>query len=112
MTYEQYWNGDVFLAHAYLEADRFRQERDNNSFWLQGLYIYEATYCAMRNYLSTKAADKVEYSQKPYDIFKKSPSEEERKKEAEAERLKAYAFFDAIVQQGKERKREQQEVFG
>lgn len=46
MTYDQFWNDDVWLAKYYLEAFKLKQERelsyDNYKLWLQGLYVYEA----------------------------------------------------------------------
>ena len=45
MTYEQYWDGDPMLVKAYRKAYEIKREVDNETLWLQGMYIYEALCC-------------------------------------------------------------------
>lgn len=42
MSYEQFWEQDVWLVKAYREAFRLKQELREQDLWVQGAYIYEA----------------------------------------------------------------------
>lgn len=69
MTYEQFWDGDVWMAKAYRQAYELRKERENFNAWLQGLYIYEAICDAspiLRAF--SKARKPNPYPSKPYDL--------------------------------------------
>ena len=41
MTPEQYWDDDVELCKFYREKAKIDLDRENQSLWLQGMYIYE-----------------------------------------------------------------------
>lgn len=45
VSYDEYWNGDYTRLKYYRQAEEYRQERDNEAAWLQGLYVYEAVGC-------------------------------------------------------------------
>lgn len=69
MTYEQFWDGDVWMAKAYRQAYELRKERENFNAWLQGLYIYDAICDAspiLRAF--SKARKPNPYPSKPYDL--------------------------------------------
>jgi hypothetical protein len=42
MSYEQFWDGDVWLTRAYAKAEELRMLRADQLAWLQGSYVYEA----------------------------------------------------------------------
>ena len=93
MTWDQYWNGDVWIIEQYLAAERIRQERINQDAWLQGMYIYEAVLDAapVLHAFAKKGTNPNPYSDKPYSFRKgKEPDETQ----IENERLKASLFFE------------------
>lgn len=42
MTPEEYWEKDCALARAYRKADQYRQKKQDETLWLEGLYTYQA----------------------------------------------------------------------
>ena len=90
MSYSQYWDEPPYLAVVYRRAYRLKREVDNENFWLQGLYMYDAVAVALQNAFSKRGAKKEKYLERPIDIFplteaeKKLREEEERKKMQEA----------------------------
>jgi len=73
MTYEQYWYGDVWMVKAIREADKLRQERQNQEAWLQGMYFYEGVSVAMYNAMRGKGQPPKQYATQPYEF---GPSKE------------------------------------
>lgn len=101
MTYEQYWYGDTRLVYDYIEAQKFRLEQREYEMWLQGAYFREALQSALSvsEFFRAKGARPTQYPQKPYGVWERKNPEIEAQKEAqraEAERLKAVAYFDAL----------------
>lgn len=45
VSYDEYWYGDYTCLKYYRQAEEYRQERDNEAAWLQGLYVYKAVGC-------------------------------------------------------------------
>lgn len=94
MTYEQYWDGDVWLTKAYREAARIRRDMANAEHWLQGMYFYEALCDAsplFRDWVKngTKAHP---YPDAPYNIHPKKENalnqmEEEKRLAEKGERF-------------------------
>jgi hypothetical protein len=73
MAEEQYWGKDSTLVVAYRKADKLRQERVNQDYWLQGAYFYEAL-CAVSPILhafAKKGTKPKPYSSEPYSITEK-----------------------------------------
>lgn len=93
MTWDQYWNGDVWIIEQYLAAERIRQERINQDAWLQGMYIYEAVLDAapVLRAFPKKGTKPNPYSDKPYSFRKEKEPDETQ---IENERLKASLFFE------------------
>ena len=109
MTYEQYWYGEIRLARAYAEAERFRLEQREYDMWLQGAYFKEALQSALSvsEWFRAKGSKPTPYPQKPIGVWKKRDPQEEaqrKAKEAEAERLRAVAAFDAMIRANKARR--------
>ena len=67
MTATEFWDGDSELVKDYRAADVIRQERDNASAWLQGMYFFEAISVALTKAFS-KSANSIQYTDKPYDL--------------------------------------------
>lgn len=111
MTYEQYWYGDTWLVHDYIEAQKFRLEQREYEMWLQGLYNYEALQSALSvsEFFRAKGKQPLKYPQKPHGVWERIDPEVEAQKQAqreEAERLKAVAYFDALIRANKARRGE------
>lgn len=84
MTPEQFWHGDPWLCKVYRDAYQLKLQEQNNSAWLQGLYVYNAVATVASQMTSKK---KVKYMEKPLDIFgveKEVPKEEQERKNHEA----------------------------
>ena len=98
MTYEQYWNGDCTLPKYYRKADEIRNERRNEEFWLQGMYIYEAL-CDVSPILhafAKKGTKPQPYSEKPYSL---TEAQVKRAEEEKARRIaeKGKRFMNAVM---------------
>ena len=98
MSYDDFWNGDVYMVKAYRKADELRERRRNQELWLQGMYVYEALCDAspLFRFSMKKGAIKPEpYPKEPYPITAAEARErEEREARVREERLKAgFAAF-------------------
>ena len=111
MTYQQYWYGEIRLAKAYAEAERFRLEQREYDMWLQGAYVREALQSALSvsEFFRAKGAKPLPYPDKPYGVWHKRDEQveaERKRKQAEGERLRAIATFDAMIRANKARRGE------
>lgn len=98
MTYDEFWDGDVSLVEVYREAQELRDRRQNQTLWLQGMYIYEALcdVSPLFRFSMKKGVVKPEpYVKEPYPITAEEVRErEEREARKKEERLKAeFAAF-------------------
>lgn len=101
MSYDDYWNGNVWAVEHYREAEKIRQERENQGFWLQGMYIHEGFSIALANALSKKGTPPKAYPAEPYPLFRKGRTEEEKSRDEETERLKAKLYMQNMVRAGR-----------
>jgi len=105
MSYDEYWNGDVWLAQAYYEADRKRTERMDLEAWLHGLYVAKAIDATVGN-IGKRPGDKpTEYPDKPVTTTR--PITEEQKRQQEI--AFAEAYMNQMVLVGKDWGKNQQE---
>ena len=83
MTYEQFWEGDPYLAKYYRQADELRVERRNQEMWLQGLYVYEAMcdVAPILHAMAKKGTKARPYPEQPYAITEKQRRREIEEKE-------------------------------
>ena len=81
MSYDEYWDGDIYAPKHYRKAYKLRQEQNNNEAWLKGLYTYDALTSAL-SHMNKNKSDHKNYAEKPYDFT--PPKEEEKVEEAEA----------------------------
>lgn len=84
MTYDEYWNQDVWLAKDYREAWELKQKNDNYLAWLQGLYNYKAFGVILGNASRKKGARADNYFDKPIEF------EEEEKRTPKQIRQEVY----------------------
>lgn len=101
MTFDQYWYGDVRMTRSFVEADRLRNKRMNTELWLQGLYYYDAVCCALQNAFKKKSDPPEKYAEKPYDIFPKQETKQEKEQREESERLQAKLYMQNMMRAGK-----------
>ena len=78
MTYEQFWEGDVWLAEDYFRANQISAQRKSEEMWLQGLYFYHGVSVALGNAFRKKGAKPIKYMSEPIRII---PMTEEEKKD-------------------------------
>ncbi len=88
MTYEQFWDGDVWLVNAYRQADAIRRRRKNEELWLEGVYMAEALSATVGNMFSK--GNKHQYPSEPIPITREEQeARREREEKAKMERMKA-----------------------
>ena len=113
MTYEQFWDGDVWMAKAYRQAYEIRKEKENYDAWLQGLYIYEAICDAspiLRAF--SKAKKPAPYPLEPYTLNTKLSKERKENREAKKREVEGDAFvasMNAWAEQFNKRRKEKQQ---
>lgn len=98
MSYDEFWNRDVSMVRAYRKADEIRRRRQNESLWLQGMYIYEALcdVAPVFHAFAKKGTKPNPYSNEPYAITEEEIRDrEEREERIKQERIKA--SFDAFA---------------
>lgn len=68
MSADEFWNGDVDLCKAYLEASKIEANRTNYEAWLQGLYVYTALcdVAPLFHAFAPKGTKAHKYPQYPY----------------------------------------------
>ncbi len=95
MTYEQFWDQDVFLVKAFREADSIRRRRRNEELWLEGVYMAEALSATVGNMFSK--GNKYQYPPEPIPITaEEQKARREREEKAKMERMKA-AFTARVL---------------
>lgn len=77
MSADEFWYGEPYLAEAYREAQRLRDERRNQELWLQGLYIYDAVGVVVSNSFGGKGHKKQSYRDHPLELHPKKQTPEE-----------------------------------
>lgn len=99
MTYEQFWHGDAGLVKAYRKAFELKQDLENQSLWLQGMYIYEAI-CCVAPILRPNSKEKKPkpYRTEPYPL-NTSTSKEIEEKRRETNDAKAKAQMESFMVQ-------------
>lgn len=97
MTYDQYWFGDPWLTKYYREAYELKVKHDDEGYWRQGMYVYEAL-CEVSPILHpfSKSTKPLPYAERPYSAIKTDEelSAKETKQKAENDKLIAQIFFD------------------
>lgn len=83
MSEEQFWDKDCSLVIAYREAEKLRQKRVNNEFYLQGLYFYEALcrVSPVMNAFAKKGTKPIEWLSEPIPITRADAEKRKEDKE-------------------------------
>jgi hypothetical protein len=88
MTYEQFWDGDVWMVKAFRQADAIRRRRKNEELWLEGVYMAEALSATVGNMFSK--GNKHKYPSEPIPITaEEQKARREKEEKAKMERMKA-----------------------
>lgn len=90
MTYDQFFNDDVNLVRYYREAEKLKNKRQNEEFWLQGLYIYDAFSTVTYNANRPKDKKAINYTEKPFDLYGNDNLTEEDIKREQIEKARVW----------------------
>lgn len=101
MSADEYWNGDVWLVHDYLKAERYRQERSDYDAWLQGYYVQNALLSTVGNLFLSKGKQPYEYPAIPLaQQAKEEEKAETKRREKEAELVRAKIYMEQMCRAG------------
>lgn len=78
MTYDEYWNGDVWMAKEFRDAWELKQKQTDYQAWLHGMYVYTAVSTALYNGFREKGKPAENYLEKPISEIKKKTVEQQR----------------------------------
>ena len=91
MTYNQYWYGDPWMVRAYAQAYLLKRKLENENYWILGSYMANAFSSVLASAFGKR---KVNYLEKPLDLFPKT--EREKKEEIRAERMKLVTWLNGL----------------
>lgn len=77
MSYEQFWYEDPWMVRAYAQTFLLKQKLRNEYAWIQGAYIANAFASVLATSFGKK---KVDYLNKPLDLYPKTKQEQEEEK--------------------------------
>lgn len=101
MSPSEYWDEPPRLAVAYRKAYRIKREIENEQAWLAGLYVYDAFGVCMANAFSKRGAKKVNYLERPVDIYPLSEEEKKRREKIEYAKMQRTMENMALAQRRK-----------
>lgn len=78
-----------------MDADRIRKREQEVFLYVQGRYCFDAVSIALANGFRKKGARPLEWMDEPYRLL--PLTEAEQNAQAEEERRKAVAFFNAMI---------------
>lgn len=84
MTPDEYWHGDPWLIRDYLLAEQFKRKRENQTLWLNGMYMAQAISSTIGNAFLAKGQQPNTYPERPLPIDEDSLEEERRIQEEES----------------------------
>ena len=90
MTYDEFWNQDVAMVRAYRKSHELKRRQQNETLWMQGLYMRDALLSTVGNMFSEKGAKAIEYPGEPYPVTAEQIAEKEAAENRKMEeRMKA-----------------------
>ena len=104
MSYDEFWDGPPHLAVAYRKAFKIKRELENEQAWLAGLYVYDAFAVCMANAFSKRGAKRLNYLERPIDIFPPSEKEKKRREQMEYAKMQKAMEQMALAQRRKKAK--------
>lgn len=94
MTAEQYWDDDVELCKFYRKKAMIDLDRENQSLWLQGMYIYEALLRVSPAFNALSKKKPEPYMEKPYEF---KGVEKNKEKAADQQEKKLNENYDKLT---------------
>lgn len=106
MTYDQYWYDDPLMVRAFYQAEKLRQDMEDERAWLHGAYVVEAIMSTVGNVFREKTAQPAEYPRQPYSALERQRKKADRDKQsgevkADQEALFAKQYMLNMVRAGK-----------
>ena len=77
MTYDEFWNQDVAMARAFRKSYELKRRRQNETLWMQGLYVRDALLSTVGNMFASKSSAPIEYPAEPYPVTDEQVAEKE-----------------------------------
>lgn len=77
MSWEQFWYEDPWMVRAFAQTFLLKQKLRNEYAWIQGAYIANAFASVLATSFGKK---KVDYLNKPLDLYPKTKHEQEEEK--------------------------------
>ena len=105
MTYEQYWYDDPRIAGAFRKAEKLRQEREDTSAWLHGIYFARAIEATIGNAFREKGSPPAKYPELPLLAEEKERKRVSEEQEAAFAKMWMMQFCEAGKDWGKKDKR-------
>ena len=84
MSYEQFWYGDPWMTRAYAQSYILKRRARNEELWLEGIYFTHALNAVIGSAFGKK---KINYIDKPLDIFEKTQAEKDQEIRNERRKL-------------------------
>ena len=97
MSYDEFWNGPVWLAKSYRESYEMRMKNDEWARHRQGMYVLQALKVALSGFSKNKA-DTESYPERPWPLTEKEAKEQE-KQEA---RDRYYRMRDKLMMEARQ----------
>ena len=94
MTYDEFWNRDVAMVRVYRKADELKRRRQNETLWMQGLYVRDALLSTVGNMFADKTSKPNEYPSEPYPV---TVEQVEEKKALERKRMEERMKADMMA---------------
>ena len=112
MTYEQFWDGDVYAHKAFRQTKKLKLAERNRFAWLQGMYVYEAIIDVAPYLRAFSKAKPRLYPSEPYDLTKEeADARKEREERERYEHIKErVAAFAKAQKERRQQKTAEQEV--
>lgn len=104
MTPTEYWEKSPFLAVAYREAYKLKRKIQNEEAWIQGLYVMDAFAVCLANAFSKRGSKRLNYMERPIDIF--PLTEEEKALRMKEENEKMQQAMEAIARKQRRDKKQ------
>ena len=95
MGYDTFWALNPRLLKAFVDADRLRMRRKEQELYVLGTYMMNAVGISLGNAFRKKGTKPQEWLTEPYRLL--PYTEEELEIQAQEEREKAIAFFNAMI---------------
>lgn len=95
VDYRDFWDLNPRLLKVFVDADRMKKRQLEIEMYISGRYVFDAVSLALANAFRKKGTQPQNWLEEPYRLIPLTDTELEA--QAEAEREKAIAFFNAMI---------------